>query len=41
MGGYGFYIWGSYLVTALLLAVEVALVRARARAARAGATESR
>jgi heme exporter protein D len=23
MGGYGFYVWGSYLVTALLLGAEV------------------
>ncbi len=29
MGGYGFYIWGSYLVTALLMVVEVILVRRR------------
>jgi heme exporter protein D len=41
MGGYGFYVWGAYLVSALLLAVEVAMVRARARAARAGAGETR
>jgi heme exporter protein D len=29
MGGYGLYVWGSYFVTAALLAVEVALVMAR------------
>jgi heme exporter protein D len=23
MGGYGFYVWGSYIVTALLLGAEV------------------
>jgi heme exporter protein D len=31
MGGYGFYVWGSYLVTALLIAIEAAAVRARFR----------
>ncbi len=31
MGGYGLYIWGAYLVTALLMAVEVVLVRRRRR----------
>ncbi|HTS20334.1 MAG TPA: heme exporter protein CcmD [Casimicrobiaceae bacterium] len=34
MGGYGFYVWGAYGATALLLVVEVAAVRARLRAAR-------
>jgi heme exporter protein D len=37
MGGYGFYVWGSYGVTAVLLAVEVAAVRARLRSARLAA----
>ncbi len=31
MGGYGFYVWGSYLVTAVLMVVEVILVRRRRR----------
>ena len=31
MGGYGFYVWGSYAVTAVLLAVEVILLRRRHR----------
>ena len=31
MGGYGFYVWGSYAVTFVLIAVEVALLRARRR----------
>jgi heme exporter protein D len=31
MGGYGFYVWGSYGVTALLLAVEVFWLRSRRR----------
>ena len=34
MGGYGFYVWGSYLVTAVLIVVEVVAVRARLRNAR-------
>ena len=34
MGGYGFYVWGAYGVTALVIVVEVASVRARLRAAR-------
>jgi heme exporter protein CcmD len=31
MGGYGFYVWGSYAVTFGLLAVEVALLARRKR----------
>lgn len=34
MGGYGFYVWGSYGVTAALLCVEIATLVARHRAAR-------
>ena len=33
MGGYGFYVWGAYGVTALIIAAEVLAVRARRRAA--------
>jgi len=33
MGGYGFYVWGSYLVTALLVAIEAIAVRAHLKAA--------
>ncbi|HTP98844.1 MAG TPA: heme exporter protein CcmD [Casimicrobiaceae bacterium] len=33
MGGYGFYVWGAYGVTALAIVVELASLRARARAA--------
>jgi heme exporter protein CcmD len=33
MGGYGFYVWGSYLVTALALVIEVRLVIGRRRRA--------
>ena len=29
MGGYGLYVWGSYLVTFTLMAVEVAALRRR------------
>jgi heme exporter protein D len=36
MGGYALYVWGSYGVTALLVAVEIGTLRARGRAARAG-----
>ncbi|HXX82818.1 MAG TPA: heme exporter protein CcmD [Casimicrobiaceae bacterium] len=35
MGGYGFYVWGSYLVTALVLVVEILAVRSRYKAAQA------
>ncbi len=34
MGGYGLYVWGSFGVTALVLAAEVASVVARRRALR-------
>lgn len=34
MGGYGFYVWGAYLVTAVLVAAEIALLVARHHAAR-------
>ena len=33
MGGYGFYVWGSYLVTAACIAGEVLFLRARRAAA--------
>lgn len=33
MGGYAFYVWGSYAVTAVLMAAEIAAARARKRAA--------
>ena len=32
MGGYGFYVWGSYLVTAVLIAIEIAALASRRRA---------
>jgi heme exporter protein D len=31
MGGYGFYVWGSFLVTAVLVAAETGLLRQRGR----------
>jgi len=34
MGGYGFYVWSAYGVTALAIALEVISVRARWRAAK-------
>jgi len=33
MGGYAFYVWGSYAVTACLIVVEIILLRGRRRAA--------
>ena len=33
MGGYAFYVWGAYGITAVIIAVEVIAVRARRRAA--------
>lgn len=33
MGGYGLYVWGSYVATALLIGLEVGLLVARNRAA--------
>jgi heme exporter protein D len=41
MGGYGFYVWGSYLVTFALIAFEIAAVRRRARVAVADARRLR
>jgi heme exporter protein D len=37
MGGYAFYVWGSYGITALVLAAEVVAVIVRRRRARAEA----
>jgi heme exporter protein D len=34
MGGYGFYVWGSYGVTFALLAIEVILLMKRKREAK-------
>ena len=35
MGGYGFYVWGSYGVTFACLAAEIYLLRRRSREAKA------
>jgi heme exporter protein D len=32
MGGYGFYVWGSYLVTAVIIVGEILMLRARRHA---------
>jgi len=34
MGGYGFYVWGSYLATLILLAAEVLQLRKRGKTLR-------
>ncbi|NWG86066.1 MAG: heme exporter protein CcmD [Hydrogenophilaceae bacterium] len=31
MGGYGLYVWGSFAVTALVIAIEVVLLRQSSR----------
>ena len=33
MGGYGFYVWGSYVVCAAVIAAEILALRHRRRAA--------
>ncbi len=35
MGGYGFYVWGSYAVTFAALALEIIFLRRRVREAKA------
>jgi heme exporter protein D len=40
MGGYGFYVWGSYLVTALLIVIEAVAVCARFKASRRAAADA-
>ena len=34
MGGYGFYVWGSYAITVAVIVAEILAVRARRRRAR-------
>ena len=41
MGGYALYVWGSYVVAAALVVVEIVLLRSRRRAALAQAGASR
>ena len=38
MGGYGWYVWGAYGVTFLLIFIELALVSRRHRNAKQGRT---
>jgi heme exporter protein D len=33
MGGHGFYVWGAYVVTAIVIVAEILALRARRRAA--------
>ena len=33
MGGYGFYVWGSYVVCAVVIVAEIWMLRQRRRAA--------
>lgn len=37
MGGYGFFVWGSYAACALAITAEIVAVRARVAAARRAA----
>jgi heme exporter protein D len=41
MGGYGFYVWGAYVMTVVLVAIEIMAVRTRFRAAREAARATR
>jgi heme exporter protein D len=40
MGGYGVYVWGAFGMTALVMAIEMASLAARRKAARDRADES-
>ena len=40
MGGYGFYVWSAYGVTALAVMVELVALRARRHAAEAAHAEA-
>ena len=41
MGGYGFYVWGAYAVTAVLMLAEPLLTRARHKQAMQSARSQR
>jgi len=41
MGGYGFYVWGSYGATLVVIAVEIWMLRVRRRAAVAALKQER
>jgi heme exporter protein D len=38
MGGYGFYVWGSYLVTAVCIGIELLMLWLRGKSAAANRT---
>jgi heme exporter protein D len=40
MGGYGFYVWTSYIIAAVAIVLEIVAVRARMRAATKSASRS-
>ncbi|MEO8037603.1 MAG: heme exporter protein CcmD [Betaproteobacteria bacterium] len=40
MGGYGFYVWGSYALSAIVLIAEITVLRRRHRTLRRGASPS-
>jgi heme exporter protein D len=40
MGGYGFYVWTSYIVAAVAIVLEIIAVRARLRTAMKSASGS-
>ena len=40
MGGYGFFVWGSYAVAALLICAEIVAVRLRFNAAQRSADKT-
>jgi heme exporter protein D len=41
MGGYGYFVWGAYAVSALLLGAEIVAVCMRAKRARTATQEPR
>ncbi len=41
MGGKALYVWGSYAMTALVIAIEVIYLRQRERTLRAGSTPTK
>jgi heme exporter protein D len=41
MGGYGYYVWGAYAASALLLTAEIVAVRMRSKRARTAEQEPR
>jgi heme exporter protein D len=41
MGGYGYYVWGAYAASALLLTAEIVAVRMRSKRARTAEQDPR